>query len=146
MRLIGRTCGLALLFAAHLSAQAITTTTTEKTTFEVKGGRNVTVTGCVARFSDAGYMLTDETGDLKYVLVTNDNLSRLVGRRVEVHGLSADGDAGKITIERVVGTSGQIGGEKIDGETTKRTKEVTGDVGFPYVGVKSVKQVARRCK
>jgi len=99
----------------------------------------------VQSFEDAGYMLTDDAGQLKYVLVTNDNLNKYVGHMVEVKGLGSDGSDGRIEIERAVGTSGVIGGEKIDGATLKQTKEVTGDVGFPYVSVKSVKKIANAC-
>jgi hypothetical protein len=144
MRLIG--AGIAMVFCASgLAAQEIKTTVTQKTTFEVKEGHDLKVSGCVQSFEDAGYMLTDDAGQLKYVLVTNDNLNKYVGRRVEVHGLGTDGDDGRIEIEREVGTSGVIGGEKLDGPTMKQTKEVTGDVGFGYVSVKSLKKLADSC-
>jgi len=139
-------CGLAAFCAAGLAAQEIKTTTKEKTKFEVKDGKDVTVTGCVDRFVDAGYMLTDDVGDLKYVLVTKDNLSKYVGRRVEVKGLSTDGHDAKLKIEKEVGTSGTIGDEKLDDHKTKRTTEVTGDVGFPYLGVRSIKRISSSCR
>jgi hypothetical protein len=138
-------CGLAAFCAAGLSAQEIKTTTKEKTKFEVKDGKDVKVIGCVGRFEDAGYMLTNDVGGLKYVLVTKDNLSKYVGRRVEVRGLSTDSDDAKLKIEKEVGTSGTIGDDKIEPTKTKRTTEVKGDVGFPYLGVRSIKKISNSC-
>ena len=144
MRLIG--AGIAVVCCAvGLGAQQIKTTVTQTTRFEVKDGHDLKVSGCMRSFEDAGYMLTDDAGSLKYVLVTNDNLNRYVGHVVEIKGLGTDGDDGRIEIERAVGTSGVIGGEKVDGATLKQTKEVTGDVGFAYMSVKSVKKIANAC-
>ena len=143
MRLIG--AGLAVLACATgLAAQEIKTTVTQTMKFEVVDGHDLTVTGCVKPFEDAGYMLTDDAGQLKFVLITNDNLSRYVGHRVEIKGLGTNSDDGTIQIERAVGTSGTIGGEKIDGPSVKQTREVT-DVGFPYVSVKSVRKIGNSC-
>src|SRR4029453_17957301 len=104
----------------------------------VKGGKDVTVTGCVDRFEDGGYLLTNDVGGLKYVLVTKDNLSKYVGKRVEVKGESTDGDS-RLVIKKEVGTTGEVAGEKTDDHKTKRTTELKGeDVDFPYLGVKSV--------
>src|SRR5687768_15884785 len=107
MKLIA--AGVAIVVCtAGLHAQQVITTTTETTRFDVKDGLDLKVSGCVQPFEDAGYMLTDEAGDLKYVLVTNVNLSKYAGHRVEVKGLGTDGDAGTLVIEKVVGTSGQF--------------------------------------
>ncbi len=145
MKLIVAGIGI-VLCAAGLDAQQVKTTTTETTRFQVKDGRDLKVSGCVQPFEDAGYMLTDEAGDLKYVLVTNENLSKYTGHRVEVTGLGTDSDEGTLVIEKVVGTSGQFGDEKLDGTETKQTKEIAGDVGFAYLSVKSVKKVSNRCQ
>jgi hypothetical protein len=144
MKLIGAGIAIALC-TAGLAAQEIKTTITQTTKFEVKDGHDLTVSGCVRPFEDAGYMLTDDEGRMKYVLVTNENLSKYAGRRVEIHGLGTDGDDGKIEIERAVGTSGVIGGEKIAGPTLTQTREVGGDLGFAYVSVKSVKKIGNHC-
>lgn len=146
MRLIGA-AGVAIVCGSvALGAQQITTTVTQKTTFAVKDGHDLKVRGCVRPFEDAGYMLTDANGRLAYVLVTNDNLGRFVGHRVEISGLGTDGDDGTIEIEREVGTSGVIGGAKVDGPTLKQTRKVSGDVGFPYVSVNSVKKLGNSCR
>jgi hypothetical protein len=137
---------VAAFCAAGLAAQEIKTTTKEKTKFEVKDGKDVTVTGCVDKFVDGGYMLTNDVGDLKYVLVTKENLSKYVGRRVEVKGLSTDDGEGKLKIEKEVGTSGTIGDQKMDDHKTKQTTEMKGDVGFPYLGLRSIKKIANSCK
>jgi hypothetical protein len=139
-------CGLAAFCAAALSAQEIKTTTKEKTKFEVKDGKEVTVTGCVDRYVDGGYRLTNDLGDLKYVLVTKENLSKYVGHRVEVRGLSTDDNDAKLKIEKEVGTSGTIGDQKMEDRKTKQTTELKGDVGFPYLGVKSIKKVSNSCR
>src|SRR5262245_44038181 len=144
-RLIG--AGIAIsLCVAGLGAQQIQTTITQKTTFAVTAGHELTAVGCVQAFEDAGYMLTDEDGQLAFVLVTNENLGKFVGHRVEIHGLGSQTDDGTIEIEREIGTSGVIGGAKVDGPTLKQTREVSGDVGFPYVSVKSVKKIADSCR
>ena len=144
MKLIG--AGLIVWCATGLAAQEIKTTTTEKTRFQVKDGRDLKVSGCVRPFEDAGYMLTNDEGDLKYVLVTNENLSKYVGHMVEIKGIGTNGDDGKLVIEKVVGTSGQIGDEKIDGVEKKQTKEIAGDVGFSYLSVKAVKKISNSCQ
>src|SRR5262245_18357844 len=144
MKLIG--AGLIVLCASGVAAQQVTTTMTQTTRFEVKDGHDLKVSGCVRAFEDAGYMLTSEAGDLKYVHVPNENLGKYVGHRVEIQGLGTDGDDGTLVVERVVGTSGQFGVEKLDGTETKQTKEIAGDVGFPYVSVKTVKNLSNRCR
>ena len=51
--------GLAALCAAGLSAQTQETQTTTKTKVEIKGGKDVTVTGCLERRSTGDYILTE---------------------------------------------------------------------------------------
>jgi hypothetical protein len=147
MRLIGAAAAALAMCAAGVSAQEIKTTTKERTKFEVKDGKDMTVTGCLARFEDAGYMLTTDAGELEYVLVTKDNLSKYTGHRVEVKGVGTpDGTDAKIRIEKEVGTSGEIDGKKVEPEKTKKVTEVTGDVGFPYLSVKSIKKISNACR
>ena len=146
MRLIGA-AGLAVVCGTvALGAQQITTTITQKTTFAVKDGHDLTVRGCVRPFDDAGYMLTGKDGELRFVLVTDENLGKYVGRRVEIHGLGSESDDGTIEIAREVGTSGVVGGERVEGPTLKQTREVSGDLGFPYVSVDSVKKIGNSCR
>ena len=52
-------------------------------------------------------MLTSsESGRMKYALVTDDDLSKHVGHRIEVRGKATDKGDAKVTIETKVGTSG----------------------------------------
>jgi hypothetical protein len=146
MRLIGVAAALAVC-ATTAMAQEIKTTTKEKTTIQVKDGQDMTVTGCLAPFEDAGYMLTNDIGELKYVLVTKDNLSKYAGRRVEVKGVGTDGTTdAKIKIEKEVGTSGEVDGQKMEPAKTKHVTEVSGDVGFPYLSVKSIRRISKDCR
>ncbi len=80
------------------------------------------------------------------MLVTNENLSKYTGHRVEVKGVGSDRNEGTLVIEKVVGTSGQFGDEKLDGKEKKETKEIAGDVGFAYLSVKSVKKISNSCQ
>ena len=146
MRLIGAAAALALC-ATTVMAQEIRTTTKETTKFEVKDGKDMEATGCLAPFQDAGYMLTTDGGELKYVLVTKENLSKYAGHRVEVKGVGTDGSTdAKIKIEKEVGTSGTVDGQKVEPTKTKHVTEVSGDVGFPYLSVKSIKRISKDCR
>ncbi|HEV3139092.1 MAG TPA: hypothetical protein VGY57_01180 [Vicinamibacterales bacterium] len=137
MRLICNAIGIALLTAATAAAQTSTTQTTRK--IEVKDGRNITVTGCLAENPGGGFKLIGDNGSLKYVLITDEDLSKRVGHRVEVKGRAADQGDGKVKIEsKTVGTSGEI---------SKSTTESTGDLaGMPFLGVKSIKKIADGCR
>ena len=105
MKLIYATFGMAAMCAVVLGAQTGTTET--KTKIEVKDGKEVKITGCLERNPGSGYMLTDRAGGLKYMLVTNDDLSKHIGHRIEVKGKAADKGDAKVKIESTVGTSGQ---------------------------------------
>ena len=136
MKLISATFGLAVICSVGLVAQSATTKT--KTKVEVKDGKTVTVSGCLASNPGGGYMLTTTRGDMKYALVTDDDLSKHVGHRIEVKGKAADRGDGKVKIESTVGTSG--------GDKTESKTEMKGDMaGMHYLGVKSVKMISASC-
>ena len=137
MKSICAAVGVAALCAIGLSAQSTETQT--KTKIEVKDGKDVAVTGCLERNPGGGYMLTNSEGGLKYALVTKDDLSKHLGHRIEVKGKAADKGDGKVKIESTVGTTGS---EKAESKT-----EVKGDdmAGMRYLGVKSVKMLAKSC-
>ncbi len=138
MKLISTAFCVAALCAVGLGAQSSTTETKSKTKIEVKEGKNVTVNGCLERNPGGGYMLTTSRGAMKYALVTDDDLSKHVGHRIEVKGKAADRGDGKVRIESSVGTSG--------GEKTEAKTEVKGDMaGMHYLGVKSVKMLSSSC-
>jgi hypothetical protein len=121
-----------------------------KTKITVKDGKDVTVTGCVARSAEGAYKLTNVSnkdgvlGD--YLLVPGGeddlDLDERIGHRVEIKGKAADKGDGKVKIETrsEVGTTG--------GDTRKRESktEVEGDLhGLPYLGVKSIRMLATVC-
>jgi len=127
---------LAAICAVGLNAQSGTTTT--KTKVDVKDGKEITIGGCLERNPAGGYMLTTTDGAMKYALVTDDDLSKHVGHRVEVKGKAADRGDGKVKIESKVGTSG---------DTAKAKTEVKGEdmAGMKYLGMKSLKMISASC-
>jgi len=138
-RLVG-SAALCFACAVGLSAQSGTTERKEKTKIEVKGGKEVTLTGCLERSSGTtNYMLTDEIGRIKYAVVTDDDLAKYVDHRVEVKGRAADRGDGKVKIEgKTEGTSGK------KSETEIQAK---GDSAMmPYLGLKSIRTVASSCR
>src|SRR5215470_3110596 len=142
MKLIGAAFGIAAMCAVGLGAQQATSTVDAKTKVKVKDGKEIHVTGCVERNpAGPGYLLTDRaTGGLKYMLVTNDDLSKHVGHMVEVKGDASDKGDGKVQTEtRAKGTSG---GEKTTVETRTEAK---GDLAMRYLGMKSLKMISSSC-
>jgi hypothetical protein len=137
MKLIGAALCLAAVCAASVGAQS--QTTSSKSKIKVKDGKEITVAGCLERNPGGGYMVTDSTGALKYSLVTNDDLAKHVGHRVEVTGKAADRGDGKVKIESKVGTSG--------GDKTETKTEIKGDnmAGMRYLGMKSLKMISTSC-
>lgn len=137
MKIISSALCLAAICAVGLGAQSGTTETKTKTKIDVKDGKTVTVSGCLAANPGGGYMLTNMRGDQKYALVTDDDLSKHLGHRMEVTGKAADRGDGKVKIE----STGTTGSDK-----TKVTTELKGDTAdMNYLGVKSVKMIAKTC-
>ena len=138
MKIISTAFCLAAICAVGLGAQSGTTETKTKTKIDVKDGKDVTISGCLAANPGGGYMLTTTTGAMKYALVTDDDLSKHVGHRMEIKGKAADRGDGKVKVESTTGTSG--------GEKEKSTAEMKGDMpGMHYLGVKSVKMLSTSC-
>jgi hypothetical protein len=135
MKLMSATLCVAALCVAGLGAQSTTETTKSKTKVKVDGGRDVTVSGCLARNLDGGYKITDPRGRTLYALVGGDDLDKHVGHRIEVKGKATDGHDGKVKVETETETSRS--------EKTKERTELTGDVHA--LGVKSVKMIASSC-
>jgi hypothetical protein len=131
--------GIALLCGTAMAAQSTTAERHEKTKVEVKDGKAITVKGCLERGGDEGYLLTSAEGGLRYVLVSENDLSKYVGRRVEVRGNAADRGDGKVKEERKV--------EGTTGETTRSKVEEKGrDAALPYLGLKSIKTLSKSCR
>jgi hypothetical protein len=142
----------ALIALVGIGAQAIAQETDKKskTKISVDDGKEVAVTGCVARSPEGEYSLTHAAGKDgavgSYILVAKDDeqkdLEKHVGHRVEVQGKAADQGDGKVTVknESKVRTT--------DGDTKKResTTKVEGNLnGLPFLGVKSVRMLAAVC-
>jgi uncharacterized protein DUF5818 len=136
MKTIYAAFGLAAMCAVGLGAQSGTTKT--KTKVEVKDGKEITVGGCLESNPSGGYMLTTTNGSMKYALITDDDLSKHVGHRVEVKGKAADRGDGKVKIESTV----ESGGDK-----TKAKSEIKGNdmSGMHYLGMKSLKMISTSC-
>jgi hypothetical protein len=118
-----------------------------QTKVSVEDGRDITVTGCVERNADGGYMLTraaNKEGSFGSYLLAGDpdDLKDRVGSRVEIKGKAADQGDGKIKVETK--NESRVGDG--DRKKTTSTSEVKGDLsGLPFLGVKSVKTIARVC-
>ncbi|HMF97456.1 MAG TPA: hypothetical protein VKE96_24315 [Vicinamibacterales bacterium] len=122
------------------SPQSGTSERKEKTKIEIKGGKEVTLTGCLERSSgNTDYVLTDDVGRLKYAVVTDDNLAKYVDQRVRVKGHASDqGDAKVKTERKVEGTAGQ---------TAESRVETRGDSTLiPYLGLQSIKTIDSSCR
>ena len=135
MKAICAAFGLAAMCAVGLGAQSATTKT--KTKIEVKDGKEITVSGCLEKNPDGGYMLATNNGSMKYVLVTDDDLSKHLGHRVELKGKASDRGDGKVKIRSKVGSG--------DDKATAKT-EMKGDMsGMHYLGMKSLKMISTSC-
>ena len=124
-----------------------------KTKIVVEDGKEITVTGCVARGAGRGFILThaaNKDGALgSYALVADEDdddeieeVEEHLGHRVEVKGRAADQGSGKVKIH----TKSEV--ETGVGDTRKRESktEVEGDLqGLPFLGVKSIRTLATIC-
>lgn len=138
----------AMAVAAPIAAQD--SSSKSKTKISVDDGKEMVVTGCVARSKDGDFSLTNAAGKNgamgSYVLVANgdekDTLEKHVGHRVEIKGKAADKGDGEVTIK----TQSEV--KSGDGDKKKResTTTVKGDLdGLPLLGVKSVRTLASVC-
>lgn len=139
--------GLAALCAAGLTAQTQETQTTTKTKIEIKGGKDVTVIGCLERGSSGTYLLTEVRGNnrverSRYALVTSEDLSKHVGERVEIRGKAVTNGDGKVSVESKTKTEVENGQDQ---ETKSKTEGTTGAFDLPYLGVRSMKTLSSSC-
>jgi hypothetical protein len=146
---LGLACAAALAWSAPTIAQESGYKTETKTKVTIKDGKNVKVTGCVTRGDTGALMLTgvaDKKGELpNYILVLDDDkqkdLEKEVGHQVQVEGKAANQGDGKVKVETEEKTKGTSGGDR----TSEHKSEVSGDLGLPLLGVKSVKMIAAAC-
>jgi hypothetical protein len=146
-RLTAAAIGLAGLCVAALAAQSQETQTTTKTKVEIKGGKDVTVIGCVERRPGGDYILTSvrDRGRLepsRYALVTSEDLSRHVGERVEIRGKAVTNGDGKVSIESKTKTEVENGKDQ---ETKTKSEGTSGALDLAFLGVRSVKTLSSSC-
>lgn len=141
MKLIGALFGMAAMCSVGVGAQTQTTKNPDgKTKVEIKEGKEIRASGCLEKSPAGSYMLTSrEAGSFKYALITNDDLSKHLGHRIEVHGKATDRGDAKVKFESKVGTAGSS-----DEKETVKTK-LEGDLNLHYLSVKSVKMIATSC-
>jgi hypothetical protein len=143
-RLLGLTFGLAAMSAIGLNAQ---TEVKRETKVEVKGGKEITTTGCVDRLGDGRFTLTSVGGEVQYVLIGRENLAKQVGHRIQVKGKASDlGDA---EVKTETKTSTKVDVDNGPDEKTHRTTttEQKGDLsGVKFLNVDSLKSLADSCQ
>ena len=139
--------GLAAMCATGLAAQTQQTKTTTNTKIEIKGGKDVTVIGCVERRPSGDYILTEvrenrRLDPSRYALVTSEDLSKHVGERVEIRGKAVTNGNGKVTVESKTKTEVENGKDQ---ETKSKTEGTSGALDMPFLGVKSMKTLSSFC-
>ena len=143
-RLLGLAFGLAAISAVGLNAQ---TEVKRETKVEIKGGKEITTTGCVNRMSDGRFTLTGVGGEVQYILTGHENMSKRVGHRIQVKGKATDlGDA---QVKTETKTTTKVDVERgPDAKTEhKTTTEQKGDLaGVRFLEVDSVKTLADLCQ
>lgn len=137
MKLYGAAFAIAAMCAAGAAAQTQTTHSEDTQKIEIKDGKKVTITGCLEANPTGGYLLTDRAGDVKYALVTDKNLDKRIGERVEVRGKATDRGDAHVKIEQKVGTAGT---------TNEARTELKGDLDLRFLGVDSVKKLSGSCR
>ena len=136
---------LALACSVGLAAQSATVKSESKV--DVKDGKEVTVTGCLARSaSGTAYLLNNVEGkgvtSKSYILV-GDDLDTHIGHFIEIKGKASNiGDDAKVEVK----TKTKVERDDADDKTTETKTTMEGDLaGVPYLGVKSVKMIRSTC-
>jgi hypothetical protein len=139
---------LAGLATAPINAQTSQATAKTSTKIEVKDGRDVKVTGCLARHTGvSGFGLTDvmdrDTRLDNVILVGDiDKLEDHVGELVEIKGKLADARAGKVEFD----SKTTIDREHAPDAESHVKSETKGEFeGSPVLGVRSVKTLRSSC-
>lgn len=140
--------GLFAMFAVGLAAQTQETQTTTKTKVEIKGGKNVTLTGCLERGVAGDFLLTQVGNDsrverMRYTLVTSEDLSKHVGERVEIKGQAVVDGHGKVSVETKTKTEVE---DRKDQESKTKTEGNGSALDSPYLGVRSLKTLSASCR
>ena len=139
--------GSALALACSVGLAAQTATVKSESKVDVKDGKDVTVTGCLARSaSGTAFLLNNVEGkgvaSKSYILV-GDDLDAHVGHFIEIKGKASNiGDDGKVEVK----TKTKVERDDADDKTTETKTTMEGDLaGVPYLGVKSVKMIRNSC-
>jgi len=136
---------LALACSVGLAAQSATVKSESKV--DVKDGKDVTVTGCLARSaSGTAYLLNNVEGKgvvSKSYIVVGDDLDAHIGHFIEIKGKASNiGDDGKVEVK----TKTKIERDDADDKKTETKTTMEGDLAnVPYLGVKSVKMIRNSC-
>jgi hypothetical protein len=128
---------------AGLAAQTQETQTTTKTKIEVKGGKDVTVVGCVERLAAGDFVLTEasDANSLqrpRYALVSSQDLSKYAGKRIQVKGKATTNGEGTVSVESKTTTAVT---DTKDQESKTRTEATTGASDLPALGVRSIRML-----
>jgi len=140
--------GFAAMWATGIAAQSQTTKTTTETKTEIKDGKEITVTGCLERGADKDYVLSSirqtrrPGGPSQYALVTNDDLSKDLGRLVEIRGKTVTRDHGTVSIESKTKVEAE---DRPDQEVTTKTQGTSGAFDVPFLSVSSIKTRSSSC-
>jgi hypothetical protein len=143
--------GLGLVFVgavavaanANATAQESKTTTKTTTKVELKGGKDVTVRGCLERIPGGTYLLSsvDDEGKLgrtRYEIVTDEDLSKHAGQRVEIKGKTTEKGDGRVKVETKETTEVPNGPDR---EVKSKTEATAGKLGTAFLGVDSIRTV-----
>jgi hypothetical protein len=130
-----------------LSGQTQETKTTTSTKVEIKGGKEVTVTGCLERRPNGDYQLTEMGEDRRrepsrHALVNSEDLPKHVGERVEIQGKAVVNGDGKVSVESKTKTEVENGKDQ---ETKSKTEATSGALETPFLGVTSMKTLSSTC-
>ena len=139
--------GLAAMCAAAVNAQTQETKTTTKSKIEIKDGKDVAVIGCLERGANGDYMLTQvrenhRLDPSRFALVTDEDLSKDVGKRVRIQGKTVANDKGKVSVETKTKTDVENGKDQ---ETKTKVEATGGAFDMSFLGVKSLKVLSPSC-
>ena len=139
--------GSALALACSVGLAAQTATVKSESKVDVKDGKEVTVTGCLARSaSGTAFLLNNVEGkgvESKSYILLGDDLDAHIGHFIEIKGKASNiGDDGKVEVK----TKTKVERDDADDKTTETKTTMEGDLtGVPYLGVKSVKMIRNSC-
>jgi len=144
LKLLGCALGLAVMSAVGTNAQVEIKRSTK---VEVKGGKEITTTGCVDRLADGRYSLTGVGGEVQYVLVGHENMAKHIGHRIQARGKATDLGGAEVKTETKTSTKVDVDHGPDERGQRKTTTEEKGDLaGTRFLSVDSVKVLADSCQ